>query len=77
METPKVIGFINLSGFGSKLDKQTNNTVLQCRDNRTSMALDNSEDEEEYAEIMEERQMFHWLQLGINKEITDKYFSNY
>lgn len=75
IQGPKIIGYINL-GLSTR-DKRTNETVLQCRDNRTEMALSQACDEEEYNNIMEERLMCHWLQLGINKEITDRYFYNH
>lgn len=73
IQGPKIIGFIDLGE--SLIDKRRNETVLQCRDNRTEMYLGEADDIDEYNKIMEERQMFHWLQLGINKEITDRYFN--
>lgn len=69
----KMIGKIDLSVFDIT-DELINNNVLNIRNMRTQEELDSSDSIEEYEAIMEERQMFHWVQLGINKEITNKYF---
>tara|TARA_R110000803_G_scaffold173672_1_gene236382 strand:- start:47 stop:259 length:213 start_codon:yes stop_codon:yes gene_type:complete len=68
-----MIGKIDLSVFDIT-DELINNNVLNIRNMRTQEELDSSDSIEEYEAIMEERQMFHWVQLGINKEITNKYF---
>lgn len=72
MKGPVIVGKIELP---EPTINKSDETVLIIRDMRTQEQIENSNSEEEYYALLEERQMFHWLQLGINKEITDRYFN--